>query len=856
MADKQISREFGRFPGYPKAPYYYDGSGLGLDRRRVARIKTEPLVNGAYEEGELSLEALKKGQQPAAGAMLLALLGSFNTRGCWLRLYANETDRTLDRNRGIDAAPTTPIILDYLFRYPDNMGVRLYTQDVQGVPAFNWDEVAEAKLYYRIDVVAAFQPDANSGIAFSGSGVEQEDWYLSDHGPFEYTHTPADSSYGGNEYGRYYIPWYGGLRCVSTNDNYLARYTTGALPTDHIQAISHTYRDGQDAPGWSCMHAFRVKAGSPFDIEYLRLGLTRAGVDAANAQIEWVDSDGVVHVLATSAESVSYPLNGTLYFKSELLTVEGDRTARVYTGSAPDALTLAVETVLDSEVTDVIEAAGHDRVGVFLQRGLVPGYTYAYGALSMSSVDFSGEDSSARRVVDILYVPIERPGGETDLFLDLLSPAASPGQGATGATGDGRVSLDPRITGSPGTPVPVLPGGDSSGQPNIGGVFPVNPKGEVFYNNTGFWEAVQEYWYTLVKDWAGIVYYVRTGSDDIGWSNLVELDLSDFEAGIYAAGYYGTIVHSDSEDLVPNLLDADSGTGWETPGLMGSDGREDYFIILKPSDPSPFVQFQIGAVRLKNVANAGNEPSMWVATVQQYAGARAPMTGAATRTPVDADSLVQFIGNAEGRALIINTNNNSIYGPWDNTKPWSIDELTLYKWDESTPYAVPDGYGIGWMYAGGRGVPITQQGSGFDLFLSCSEGLVPYMKKLSTPTSSGIRYATAPEYAGETLPPGAVGWLVIDGLPQEKVTRTRTGYVQSTSIVRASFLVPHYGVTGTGYPTNRWHVTDVTDATTLPPGAHSWLEVQTNEGDRALIPRWLTFYWRCRLANMPSTPFP
>lgn len=109
-----------RFPPHPRKPYYWPdgtgGAGGGLERRLVTRLRVPAIAADGTASGTIRLEK-------TAGMMLLNIKSTIPQ---WFRLYARSTDRTVDRNRGIDATPATPIILDCLF-HQALPGAEVYT---------------------------------------------------------------------------------------------------------------------------------------------------------------------------------------------------------------------------------------------------------------------------------------------------------------------------------------------------------------------------------------------------------------------------------------------------------------------------------------------------------------------------------------------------------------------------------------------------------------------------------------------------------------------------------------------------------------------------------------------------------
>lgn len=297
--------------------------------------------------------------------------------------------------------------------------LRLSNADEWGIPAFNWEDSAQAELFYTIvtdpvTIYMLYTSAFNSplchvrGWAHNGPGNSwvpgpYDAWNYGDcylTGELPVWPDPQYTDPGGI-FPRYYLNA-NELRCgVQTGG--IARF--GILPSDLTLAVGtfnvHRSPVIDTTTFVTGMCYFVFGGGSTFASKpYLFAGLQRATSGAVNATIYWVDSTGTSNLLNSSG-LITCALDGVLGVRTEIVVASGITTCNVYVGGTLEA-TAVVPVALTS-------LPSHGAVGWDMLAADPPGAPDAWGGLAVTSITIAG--GLGRATVDIGYVPVEAPGG-------------------------------------------------------------------------------------------------------------------------------------------------------------------------------------------------------------------------------------------------------------------------------------------------------------------------------------------------------------------------------------------------------------------------------------------------------------
>lgn len=395
-----------RYPSHPRKPYYWPGGvggGGGLEKRRVVRHTTpifgvEGIIHGTIDMPD------------TAGAMLLSVR---STHKGWLRLYATEADRTLDNTRLVDdPMPSTGIILDVVFERPDDLEFLLFNGDEWGTPAFNGDDPATAKLYYRIEA-----PPTDLAMIYARSGFAGGDYDTGDEPPWEengvlvkYVTAPgAGRSRYYEEFGQ--LRAYGG---GSTGSDGTAQFTITPVSAANVTAEIVVWKSNtMDTNSFCYFSAFLSRAAGWSGSTNIRGGIVRISADLAAASIDYTDPTGLSTTLAVGT-NVTFAADDQIFM--EVITSAFD------VGLVTEGVEMTVKFDGVVQCTAVVPPAlvarpNHNGVGIVLFDQDPPSAPLAFGGFAILSIVVSG--ANPRVTIDLGYVPIEIPGGSIRVIENL-----------------------------------------------------------------------------------------------------------------------------------------------------------------------------------------------------------------------------------------------------------------------------------------------------------------------------------------------------------------------------------------------------------------------------------------------------
>jgi hypothetical protein len=390
------NKPYERNPAFPRWPYHFPGKqgiASNLAERRNTRLVTTPVILGV-DSGPVTLPG-------AAGAILLKLTG--DVTDVWFRLYGSEADMTADAARGIDDTPATPILLDVLFSSPDDMEIRLTTQDMPGIPVFNWEERALDRLWYKVisdPLVTTVYTETFLGDPDGSQATGSELRLDTEYPDFDHQDDAGTRP-------RYYVQ-FDQVRPFGVED-YVARIAGIAVnPTTNPLLMNATvWRSNTvDTTTFAAMLcAYLNNSGTlgSWDTLYVRGGIVRDSATHVKARIELVNGSGVVSTLAESA-AIAWGSGVEDRVSFIIDEVNGVLTGLVYTGYPPN---MVLRT--SAAIPSAVQVANHDMVGIFLSAAAPGGEPLAFGGVTMADVGVYKNPISVN--IDIGYVPIEKPGG-------------------------------------------------------------------------------------------------------------------------------------------------------------------------------------------------------------------------------------------------------------------------------------------------------------------------------------------------------------------------------------------------------------------------------------------------------------
>ena len=421
-------KDYPRFPQHPRAPYFWPGQpgqgagGMPQRRRQRITLSLDPDTGEASGYVEFRIPDLTSG--------LILLTATSQLNDLWFRLYSSEADRTADDARAVDdAIPSINLILDALFGDPDFLTLPIFDGGEWGALAFNGDDPAKDRLYYRAKFPRSAGSFYNSTLmgtsvihaTYPDTAVEKiDDWSIDNQGIFSFTSYGAGYPNGFTE-GRYVVgaegqvfghsPALYGWAGVAVAPLRLAPAVFDAF--DHSDLEGRIIGWRADDAGASGVHVCAyLSDGVPYDNTYLRMGLIRVSSTTVSGHISWVDSGGTEHTLNTgtafacAANSDPDPgHSGDTYdFKAVLGLVDGVQTARVYWNNSGTWVLKA-----EAAVPDDVQIAGHTYVGLESAGTNKAGYTFPYAGFPITQFTFGR--SVVPAYVDIGYVPVEKAGG-------------------------------------------------------------------------------------------------------------------------------------------------------------------------------------------------------------------------------------------------------------------------------------------------------------------------------------------------------------------------------------------------------------------------------------------------------------
>jgi hypothetical protein len=302
---------------------------------------------------------------------------------------------------------------------PSFMDIRLFDQDVEGIPAFNWDDPALPQLYVLGQATDPLMAGALYGRAtFDSPILCISPWFLPPiggnpliYGLPECTYANAqilnlelpwaDVPYiepGGLKY-RYYMNW-AEMRCLGTTRNIarLGDEVEDGVSLANIRVIRSGITDTTQFSVEFC--TFLSGAVGWDNLPHLRAGISRSDAAHVLLTITWLDGNGANQSLGTSAP-IALGSGGALDFSVQV--------TRASTGVVTCTVT-AGATVLSATVpSDLTSLANHKHVGVLMTSADPPSAPLSWGGAAIKTLYIYSADRAL--VVDVGYVTVEASGG-------------------------------------------------------------------------------------------------------------------------------------------------------------------------------------------------------------------------------------------------------------------------------------------------------------------------------------------------------------------------------------------------------------------------------------------------------------
>jgi hypothetical protein len=289
---------------------------------------------------------------------------------------------------------------------------------VEGIIAPNWDNPARARLYFAVQLlVNEPQGFIYRRLSFTTATCELRAWFIDGGGNIVYgdptsTHDNCDTlsilspwldtewTDSGSTRPRYFLNW-NQLRAGTQDPESIARFYGKPKNKDFVGFKTALQQSDPDATGMSSAFAAYLHNGGNGSWNtrpYLLMGVERTGYPGVAPFIEWRDSNGDTHVLASGSDFGDF----TTVF-SGTIRPDGDTVvATMYDGDGNE--------LCSAEVPEELRTlASHNRVGFRIITATAGGAPQASVGWGHTWLQVDGGDASIP--IDLGYIPVERSGG-------------------------------------------------------------------------------------------------------------------------------------------------------------------------------------------------------------------------------------------------------------------------------------------------------------------------------------------------------------------------------------------------------------------------------------------------------------